>query len=75
MKDWMRQRSGDWKRQPQTQIGKKIEKDSREQIENRMGRKEIKKDRREFKLIKKQKKIDDDRCCSFNVKLFSRINL
>ena len=28
MKDWMRYRSGDWKRQPQTQIGNKIKTDS-----------------------------------------------
>ena len=39
MKDWMRQRSGDWKIQPQTQIGKKIEKNSREQIKDRIRQK------------------------------------
>ena len=62
MKDWMRQRSGDWKRQPQTQIGKKIEKDSCEQTKDRMRQKRaIKKDRREFRLTMRQKKIMDDR--------------
>ena len=61
MKDWMRQRSGDWKRQPQTWISKKIEKYSRQQIKDRMRqKKEIKKDRREFRLTKRQKKIKMD---------------
>ena len=39
MKDCMRLRSGDWKRYPQTQIGKKIEKDSREQLKDRVRQK------------------------------------
>ena len=39
MKDWMRKRSGDWTRQPQTKIGKKIEKNSREQTKDRMRQK------------------------------------
>ena len=62
MNNWMKQRSGDWKKQQQTQIIKKIEKDSCEQIKDRMRwKKEIKKDRREFRLTKAQKKIHVDK--------------
>ena len=61
MKDWMRQRSGDWKRQPRPRLERRQKKIhvNKQRIEwDRKG--EIKKDRCEFILKKRQKKIKDD---------------